>query len=138
MNILQALDYIRSPRRAEYPDLLPLPRPKAQPAPAPVKGPDSYLEDEERRVYGFRMDKEADRKGAAPNLTGFDVRVLTERGLYGGKQVQAQNATCKRMWHDGESVTGAAAKMRLSDSWIEKRFACFSAALSDEIGEQVY
>lgn len=136
MNLLQAIQYIRKPQQKQYPDLLPVPRAKVAPTPTAPKESGVYVEDEERRVYGFRMDKESDRKGAAPHLTGYDVRTLKERGLYGGKQVQAQNITCKRMWHGGESVSGAAAQMRLSESWVEKRFACFSTALSEEIPDR--
>ena len=133
MSIFDAIQQLFTPVPSAFPDLLPAPRVRAA-APPVRKEPGVYVEDEERRVFGFRMDKESDRKGATPNLTAMDVTILQERGFYGGKAVQAQNQTCKRMWHDGETVDGCAAQMRLSASWVEKRFACFSAALSEAGG----
>ena len=84
-------------------------------------------------TFGFyTASVEADRKGAVRHCTGYDLQELDGRGLGGGKKVQAQNERCKALWFSGETVAAAMAEMRLSDSWIEKRFAAFSAALSAE------
>lgn len=84
-------------------------------------------------TFGFyTASVEADRKGAVRHCTGYDQRELQDRGLSGGNKVRAQNERCKALWFSGETVAAAMAEMRLSDSWIEKRFAAFSAALSAE------
>jgi len=100
---------------------------------APKKQSALFVIDEQRNEFGFHSDKEADRKGAATWITNFDKEVLSERGLFGvTKGVQDQNTTCKKMWSTGETVADCARIMKVSDSWVEKRFACFSYALSQE------
>jgi hypothetical protein len=85
-------------------------------------------------TFGFRDDKEAEREGAVSWLTEFDKAALKERGVWGGKKVIAQNTTCKKRWMEGDNVGDCARFMRLSESWVEKRYAAFGAALSDERG----
>lgn len=85
-------------------------------------------------TFGFRDDREAEREGAVNWLTNFDKSALQERGVWGGKKVVAQNATCKKRWVLGDNVGDCARYMKLSDSWVEKRFAAFGAALSEEKG----
>ena len=87
-------------------------------------------------TFGFyTASTEADRKGAVRHCTGYDLQELQDRGLSGGNKVQAQNERCKSLWFAGETVAAAMAEMKLSDSWIEKRFAAFSAALSAELSK---
>ncbi len=87
-------------------------------------------------TFGFyTASTEADRKGAVRHCTGYDLQELQDRGLSGGNKVQAQNEKCKALWFAGETVAAAMAEMKLSDSWIEKRFAAFSAALSAELSK---
>ena len=103
---------------------------------APKKQSGLFVIDEQRDEFGFHSDKEADKNGAATWLTNYDKDVLRERGLFGvTKGVQEQNATCKRLWATGVSVADCERDMKVSASWIEKRFACFSTALSEERGE---
>jgi hypothetical protein len=105
--------------------------PKDKAAPAP-KEPGVFEINRETRTFGFRHDKEATREGAVANLTAHDCAALEERGLWGGKKVVKQNATAKAAWHDGKTVGQCAAAVGLSDSWAEKRYGAFSAALSEE------
>lgn len=85
-------------------------------------------------TFGFLDDKEAEREGAVSWLTNFDKAALKERGIWGGKKVIAQNETCKKRWAEGDGVGDCARFMRLSESWVEKRYAAFGAALSVEKG----
>ncbi len=115
--------------------MLPLPVAKREKGIPQKKEPGIYVISEERRQFGFRSDKEASREGAVKWLTNFDQSELEARNLGGKtKEVQAQNKTCKERWALGESVAQCAALMKLSDSWVEKRYACFSAALLIERG----
>jgi len=112
--------------------LPPRPAPKEK-GKAPKKEPGVYVIDEERAVFGFRDDREADRKGAVQWLTNFDKEVLQSRSLFGAqKNVQEQNATCKKCWAMGDTVSECEMKMKVGSSWIEKRYACFSTALAQE------
>lgn len=104
-------------------------------APAAQKPPSVFVVNEETKTFGFRDDKEAARDGAVPHLTEHDRAALEERGIWGGKKVVKQNATAKTAWHDGKTVGQCAAAMGLSESWVEKRYAAFGAALLDERGE---
>lgn len=102
---------------------------------APKAEPTIYAINEEQNFYGFRMDPTENREGATAWLTTYDNEALQERGLSGGKKVVNQNQACKRHWYGCDSVADAAKVMGLSGSWIEKRFAVFSAALSVEMIE---
>lgn len=115
--------------------MLPMPVQKQPKGEAPKKEPGIYVISEERRQFGFRSDKEASREGAVKWLTNYDKSELQSRSLFGKtKEVFAQNATCKERWALGDSVAECARHMALSDSWIEKRYAAFSTALSSERG----
>lgn len=102
---------------------------------APKATPTIFPIDEEKKFYGFRMDATENREGATAWLTAYDNELLSERGLSGGKKVVNQNEACKRSWYGCDSVVDAAKVLGLSGSWIEKRFAVFSAALSVETSE---
>jgi hypothetical protein len=126
--------------------ILPLPVQKRAPAavkkekkPTSVFDIDVQYNDRGNPVSGtfgfYTASVEADRKGAVRHCTGYDKQELEDRGLSGGNKVQAQNERCKSLWFAGETVTAAMAEMKLSDSWIEKRFAAFSAALSAELSK---
>ena len=67
--------------------------------------------------------------------TEYDKQVLRDRGLWGFKKVQAQNEKAKALWFSGDTVAEAADALGLSGSWMEKRYAAFSTALSMERGE---
>jgi len=86
-------------------------------------------------TFGFRSDMEAERSGAVDWLTNFDKAALKERGIWGGKKVIAQNEGCKKRWANGDTVADCSRSMRLSDSWVEKRYAAFGVALSEETGQ---
>lgn len=126
--------------------ILPLPVQKRAPAavkkekkPTSVFDIDVQYNDRGNPVSGtfgfYTASVEADRKGAVRHCTGYDKQELEDRGLSGGNKVQAQNEKCKALWFAGETVAAAMAEMKLSDSWIEKRFAAFSAALSAELSK---
>jgi len=126
--------------------ILPLPAQKRAPAavkkekkPTSVFDIDVQYNDRGNPVSGtfgfYTASTEADRKGAVRHCTGYDLQELQDRGLSGGNKVQAQNERCKSLWFAGETVAAAMAEMKLSDSWIEKRFAAFSAALSAELSK---
>lgn len=85
-------------------------------------------------TFGFREAKEADREGAVQWITELDKSALRERDLWGGRKVVAQNEACKKHWAMGDTVADCCRVMRLSDSWVEKRYGAFSAALSSERG----
>lgn len=104
-------------------------------APAAAKEPGVFEINRETRTFGFRHDKEATRDGAVPHLTAYDRAALEERGLWGGRKVINQNAAAKKSWHDGDTVGECAKTIQRSDSWVEKRFGAFGAALLDERGE---
>ena len=134
MNLFEAIAAIKKPLTRSEGCVLPMPKPKPVPVQKPKAHTSIYEIDPERNHFGFHIDKEAGREGAVKWLTAYDRQTLDERDLWGGKKVQAQNATAKRLWHDGESTAEAARQMRLSESWVEKRFAAFSSALSEEKG----
>jgi hypothetical protein len=142
--IVGALDWSAQPIQGRC--VLPIPVQKQAPAavkkekkPTSVFDIDVQYNDRGNPVSGtfgfYTASLEADRKGAVRHCTGYDIQELEGRGLSGGKKVQAQNERCKALWFSGETVAGAMAEMKLSDSWIEKRFAAFSAALSAELSK---
>jgi hypothetical protein len=144
MAIAQAVDWSVQPIQGRC--VLPMPIQKQAPAavkkekkPTSVFDIDVQYNDRGNPVSGtfgfYTASVEADRKGAVRYCTGYDLQELQDRGLSGGKKVQAQNERCKALWFSGETVAGAMAEMKLSDSWIEKRFAAFSAALSAELSK---
>ena len=135
MTLWQAIRQIYSPVPLQGLSVLPSPTPKPAPVKAPKKESSLYVIDETRSEFGFRMDKESDRAGAVRHLTGHDRQLLEQRGYWGGKGVQAQNATAKRMWHDGASEEETAQALGLGVSWVQKRFGTFATALSIEKGE---
>lgn len=133
--ILEILDTLMGKKQYPVIHLLPPPpekRPISKGA-QPKTQSSLFVIDEVRNEFGFHNDKDADRKGAVNWLTNIDKSILQDRELWGKtKQVEQQNIECKRLWATGESVDVSASKMGLSASWIEKRFASFSAALLQE------
>ena len=92
-----------------------------------------YTIDQDAKVYGWHSAKAGRQKRGASGLTNVDVEILNQRDLWGKtNKVKEQNATCKKHWHQGLDEQEAAASMGLSKSWIEKRFAAFNTALSEE------
>ena len=94
-------------------------------------------------IYGhavFRDDRMADREGAEKWLTNFDIDHLKQRNEWGdpkskrGRAANARNLTCKIHWANLMSVDECAKQMGLSDSYVEKKYAAFSAALLEERG----
>ncbi len=85
-------------------------------------------------TFGFREAKEADREGAVMWLTELDKAALRQRELWGGAKVAAQNEAAKKAWASGDTVADCSRVLRLSESWVEKRYGAFSAALSSERG----
>ena len=148
MAVAEAIDWSVQPIQGRC--VLPMPVQKQTPAavkkekkPTSVFDIDVQYNDRGNPVSGtfgfYTASTEADRKGAVRHCTGYDLQELQDRGLSGGNKVQAQNERCKALWFSGETVAGAMAEMKLSgmplsESWIEKRFAAFSAALSAESG----
>lgn len=116
-----------------------LPAPKAAvKAPKAEKQADAYLEDKDANRWAFNIATASfQTEGSIPELTSFDVDLLIDRGYWGGKKVQAQNQKCKKMWHNGETPTATAAALGLSESWVDKRYGTFAAALSDEKSRSV-
>ncbi len=144
MAIAEAVDWSTQPIQGRC--VLPMPIQKQAPAavkkekkPTSVFDIDVQYNDRGNPVSGtfgfYTASVEADRKGAVRYCTGYDLQELQDRGLSGGKKVQAQNERCKALWFSGETVAAAVSEMKLSDSWIEKRFAAFSAALSAELSK---
>lgn len=114
--------------------LPPKPAPKAY-VPPPPPTPSIYEIDKDRQFFGFHMKEAASREGAVKHCTQYDKDALRTRLLWGGKKVVSQNEACKALWYAGESVADACKTIGLSDSWVEKRFAAFGAALSLELRE---
>lgn len=112
----------------------------AIPAPVqPIKAPkvtkiqDAFLEREETNTWGFRQaSARPSNEGSVASLTDQDVTALIDRGLWGGREVQDVNIRCKALWHDGKTVEEAAKILKRSESWTEKRYGAFGAALSGE------
>ena len=139
MQLLRTIAQIFTPTPPKPQSLCVLPRPVQKVAKGKAAAPvrDSYLDDKETNRWGFHHGKEAERTGAEKWLTGFDKEALRERDLLGvGRKVQIQNEKCKERWATGDSVAECMAAMGKSDSWVEKRYAAFGAALSKE-GEGV-
>lgn len=112
-----------------------LPKPAVRVAKGTAKKPVAsiYEIDPERKHYGFHLEsRETEREGAERWLTGLDRAELEQRSLGGGKKVIAENEKAKAAWAGGDTVVECAKTLRLSESWVEKRFAAFSAALSTE------
>lgn len=111
-----------------------LPAPvKVAKAPKPEKMQDAYIEREETNTWGFRQaSARVTNEGSVASLTDADVHALIDRGLWGGREVQDVNIRCKALWHEGKMVSEAAKILKRSESWVEKRFGAFSAALSGE------
>jgi hypothetical protein len=111
-----------------------LPAPKAAvKVPSIPETPDVYVINKDTATFGFnKATATFQADGAVPELTEFDVDLLMERGYWGQKKVVSQNQKCKRMWHSGETSKAASIALGLSESWVDKRFGTFAAALSDE------
>lgn len=104
--------------------------------PASVKAPkaatvqDAYIERAETNTWGFRkVSGKPSHDGSVASLTDMDVTALIDRGLWGGRDVQDANVRCKAYWHDGKSVAETSKILKRSESWTEKRYGAFSAAL---------
>lgn len=142
MSFLSAiLDYINPPVTTDVrvlsTGMCVLPAPKQRQA-APPKPPpaDLYVIDEYRNEFGFHTATAINQnKGSIPGLTGYDIDLLKERTLWGKKGVVAKNEQCKAHWHSGKTVKESATMLSLSPSWVEKRFAAFGTALSQEAGD---
>lgn len=111
-----------------------LPAPvQAVKAPKAAKMEDAYIEREETNTWGFRQaSARTSNEGSVASLTDSDVTALIDRGLWGGREVQDVNIRCKVLWYESKSVADAAKILKRSESWTEKRFGAFSAALSGE------
>ena len=112
-----------------------LPAPKVMvKVPNAEKLPDAYLERKETNTWAFNSSKAIQHnEGSVPELTVFDVTLLEEQGFWGkSKQVRIQNEKCKLHWHNGDAAPAVALKLGLSESWVNKRFWIFGAALSAE------
>lgn len=102
-------------------------------APKQKEAHDAFLEREETNTWGFHSaTAQRQNEGSAPELTGYDIRLLKERGYWGFKTVQAKNAKAKAMWHNGKTEKECAASIGVGESWVEKRYGTFSTALSEE------
>jgi len=106
---------------------------------APSKKPvDIFVIDRDRNEYGFHQataTRQTD--GSKPELTGYDIRLLKERGYWGlGRMVQEKNAKAKSAWHYGKSEKESAVALGVSLSWVEKRFGTFGSALAEEQNEK--
>lgn len=113
--------------------VLPVPKQVVK-IPKVEKQPDAYIEREETNTWGFRSATAShQQEGSVPELTAFDVELLTERGYWGGKKVIGQNAKAKEMWHGGKTELEAAKALGLSESWVEKRYGTFGEALKQEL-----
>lgn len=99
---------------------------------APKAASDLYVIDEDRRQFGFRTASDAARTGAETWLTGFDKSEIESRNLTGGYEVMQSNAKAKERWALGDSVAECARSVNRGESWVQKRYAAFSAALSKE------
>lgn len=99
---------------------------------APKAQSDAYLINEATNTFGFRSASDAARTGAETWLTGFDKSVLHQKELTGGYEVMQSNAKAKERWALGDSVAECARAVNRSESWVQKRYAAFSAALSKE------
>jgi hypothetical protein len=93
--------------------------------------------DKEKNFYGFYHNGASERSGAVPALTDWDMEVLEDRDLTGGEKVTALNERCKHLWYAGEKQEDVERIMGRSDSWVEKRYFAFAAALSNERGDAV-
>lgn len=136
MSIFQAIKAVFAPQIPDIGELatglcvLPAPK-RRQSAAKPEKAADMYVIDEVKNEYGFHSATATRQlEGSEPDLTETDISLLIERGYWGkDKKVNAQNAACKRAWHQGNSEKEAAAALNLSVSWIEKRYGTFATAL---------
>ena len=95
-------------------------KPKARTA---AKKPDTLpvLEDEAANRWAFVLPG---KSGKQPNLTAQDEAVLLARGLR--NMDLARQA--KQIWATGATAKDAAKEVGKSESYIEKIFACFTAA----------
>lgn len=115
-----------------------LPKPR-QPIEKPIrkKSQDIFVIDEERNEFGFHQATSTRQtEGSQSDLTGYDIRLLKERGYWGmsakGRATNDKNAACKQCWHTGKTEKEAATQLKVSVSWIEKRYGSFTTALSEE------
>lgn len=115
---------------------LPVPKQRIE-APKKAKAADLFVIDEARNEFGFNFASSTRQDvGGVADLTGYDVRLLKERGYWGkGKDVQAKNAACKSAWHGGRSEAECAVSLGVSESWVEKRYGTFATALLEEEGQ---
>lgn len=97
-------------------------KPKAK---AAAKRPDTLpvLEDEAANRWAFVLPG---KSGKQPNLTAQDEAVLLARGL---KNMDLARRA-KALWATGATAKEAAKEAGKSDSYVEKMFACFTAAES--------
>lgn len=113
--------------------VLPTPR---QPITTPkrAKPQDIFVINEERNEFGFHQASATRQtEGSQGELTGYDIRLLKERGYWGkGRAINDKNAACKQCWHTGKTEKEAATQLKVSVSWIEKRYGSFTTALSEE------
>ena len=94
---------------------------------------DLFVIDERKNEFGFNQNKATRQTGGSvPELTGYDIRLLQDRALWGRKAVIDRNARCKQMWHNGKDEKETAASLGVSKSWVEKRFGTFGSALIEE------
>jgi hypothetical protein len=111
-----------------------LPAPKAAvKVPSIPETPDVYVINKDTATFGFnKATATFQADGAIGELTEFDVELLMERGYWGQKKVQQNNAKAKRLWFKGETNVAIALAVERDISWVEKRVGTFSTALSLE------
>lgn len=124
--------------------VLPVPPKQKQRTPEQKPRTGMYVIDEEKNEFGWDDEASIRRDNGAVNyLTSGDIDALKERDLWTvnektkkGRAVIEKNRRAKKAWFDGKTKAECVALLNVSESWIEKRGAAFSAALSDEIGEK--
>lgn len=128
---------------ADFPCVLPPPLPARRPKPVEVPKPsDMYLIDQATNSYGFHQATAVQqRRGAVETLTQTDIAQLVLRGVWSedtakkAKVSRANTAALKAHWAKGAMPAQIESLMGLSESWAEKRFAAFEAALKIDGGE---
>lgn len=101
--------------------------PKTRQPPPPAKGSSVYVIDANTRTFGFRMDAKA-AGGKNPEVTGYDQYYLERRGMKNANL----NRQAKRHWAQEMTASAVSATLKVSASYVEKIFACFSAGEGEE------
>lgn len=92
---------------------------------------DSFVINEQTLTFGFNVATAAKQSAdkSTPNMLDTEIEAMQQKGLWGGTAVQEKTRAAKLHWFQGKTVKECSTLLGVSQSWTEKRYCVFNAAL---------